>query len=266
MTSEVSVDVRNTKTRRLIEPRSATQPPMVSGTSRVQVGSERIDRAQARCDTMLLMSDLLKYSTLVIMLLAILFASYKGRHAVSASGRSLAWTYVPLIAFLAVSIGPSVVATFIYLGYKSGLMQAGPSGYQFSSFIFQLPLDFALMNWGFVALYVTCRLAPNFRSARSAMWLSAAAMCLLNVPLFFLAPFMVSNVFDAGQGIGVVQAMLSMPLWFVPYPAFLDPDSGIGLLFFAPLAPIPFSGLVSWIVVQFIGGTVSSLKGKALRS
>ena len=219
---------------------------------------------------MLLMSDLFQYSALAVMLLAILLAYYKGRHAVSANGRSLAWTQVPMIAFLTVSIGPSAVATLIYLGYKSGLLEAGPSGYRFSTFIFQLPLDFAVMNWGFVALYVTCRLSPNFGSARpnfgsarSAMWLSATAMSFLNVPLFFLAPEMVSNVFDAGQGIGVIQAMLGMPLW---YPDFLDPDSGIGLLVFAPLAPIPFSGLIGWIAGRFIGWPASSPKGKTARS
>lgn len=122
------------------------------------------------------------------------------------------------------------------------------------------------MNWGFVALYVTCRLSPNFGSARSAMWVSATLMSFLNVPLFFLAPDMISNVFDAGQGIGIIQAMLSMPLWFGPTPAFLDPDSGIGLLVFAPLAPIPFSGLVGWIAGRFIGGTASSPKGETARS
>jgi hypothetical protein len=212
---------------------------------------------------MLLMSDLFKYSALAVMLLAILLAYYKGRRAVSANGRSLAWTQVPLIAFLTVSIGPSAVAILVYLGYKSGLLHAGPSGYQFSTFIFQLPLDFAVMNWGFVALYVTCRLSPNFGSARSAMWLSATVMSFLNVPLFFLAPEMVSNVFDAGQGIGVILAMLSMPLW---YPDFLDPDSGIGLLVFAPLAPIPFSGLIGWIAGRFIGWPASSPKGKTARS
>lgn len=215
---------------------------------------------------MLLMSDLFKHSALAAMLLAILLAFYKGRHAVSANARSLAWTQVPLIAFLTVSVGPSAIATLLYLGYKSGLLQAGPSGYRFSTFIVQLPVDFAVMNWGFVVLYVTCRLAPDFRSARSAMWLSAAVMSLLNVPLFFLAPEMVSNVFDAGQGIGIVQAVLSMPLWFGSYPRFLDPDSGIGLLLFAPLAPIPLAGLVCWIAVQLIGGTASSPKGKTARS
>jgi hypothetical protein len=212
---------------------------------------------------MILMSDRFKYSALAVMLLAILLAYYKGRHAVPANGRSLAWTQVPLIAFLSVSIGPSAVATLIYLGHKSGLLQAGPSGYRFSTLISQLPFDFALMNWGFVALYVTCRLSANLGSARSAMWLSATVMSLVNVPLFFLAPEMVSNVFDAGQGIGVILAMLGMPLW---YPDFLDPDSRIGLLALAPLAPIPFSGLIGWIAGRFIGGTADSPKGKTARS
>ncbi|MCP4615299.1 MAG: hypothetical protein GY844_02565 [Bradyrhizobium sp.] len=215
---------------------------------------------------MLLMSDKSRHVALAVMLLAILLAYYKGRRAVSVNGRSLAWTQVPLIAFLMVSIGPSAVATLIYLGYKSGLLQAGASGYRFSTFIFQLPLDFAIMNWGFVALYVTCRLSPNLASARSTMWLSATPMFLFNVPLFFLAPEMVANVFDAGQGIGVVQAMLSMPVWFGPYPDFLDPDSVIGSLVFAPLAPIPFSGLVGWIAGRTIGRAASSPNGNTARS
>jgi hypothetical protein len=98
------------------------------------------------------------------------------------------------------------------------------------------------------------------------MWLSASAMSFLNVPLFFLAPEMVSNVFDAGQGIGVIQALLSMPLWFGPYPDFLDPDSGIGLLVFAPLAPIPFLGLIGWIAGRFMGWPASSPKRETARS
>jgi hypothetical protein len=239
---------------------------MISGGGRMRVVSERVDPSQAKCDTMPLMSDLFKHAALAVMLLAILLAYYKGRHAVSANGRSLAWTQAPLIAFLTVSVGPSAVAILLYLGYKSGLLQAEPRGYQFSTFIFQLPLEFALMNWGFVALYVTCRLSPNSGSARFAMWLSATAMSFLNVPLFFLAPEMISNARDAGQGIGVIQAVLSMPFWFGPYPKFLDLDSGIGLLVFAPLAPISFSGLIGWIAGRFIGWPASSPKGKAARS
>jgi hypothetical protein len=238
----------------------------MAGSSRIPVEPEPADPAQAQRDTMPLMSDLFKVSALAAMLLAVLLAYAKGRHAVPPNGRSLAWTHVPLIAFLTVSIGPSAVAILIYLGYKSGLLQAGPSGYRLSSHIFQLPLDFAVMNWGFVALYVTCRLLPNLGSARAAMWVSATAMSLLNVPLFFLAPEMVSNVFDAGQGIGVVLAMLGMPLWFGPYPAFLDPNSGIGLLVFAPLAPIPFFGLLGWIAGRLVGWPPSSPRGTTARS
>lgn len=168
----------------------------------------------------------------------------------------------PTIAFLTVSIGPSAVAILIYLGYKAGLLQLGPSGYHFSSFIFQLPLEFALMNWGFVALYVICRLSPNSASARPAMWLSATAMSFFNLPLFLLPPEMVSNVRDAGQGIGIIQAVLSMPLWFGPYPDFLQHESVIGLLVLAPLTPIPFSGLVGWLVGRFTGTTANSPKAK----
>jgi hypothetical protein len=214
---------------------------------------------------MILLSDTFKYATLAVMLLAILLAYFKGRNAVAANGQSLGWTQVPLIALLTVSVGPGAVATLIYLGYEVGLLQAGPKGYQFSIFIFRLPLDFAAMNWGFAALYLMCRLLPNFGSARAAMWLSAIAMALLNVPLFLLAPEMVSNVYDAGQGIGVVQALLSMPIWFGSYPSFLDPDSGIGFLVFAPLAPIPFSGLIGWIAGQVIAAAFRSPNGKTAR-
>lgn len=213
-----------------------------------------------------LLSDAFLYSTLTVMLLAILLAYFKGRNAVSANGQSLAWTQVPLIAFLTVSIGPSVLAVLLYLGYTLGLLQAGPSGYRFSSFVTELPLSFAAMNWGFVALYLTCRLLPNLGAARSAMWLSAIPMSLLNVPLFFTAPEMVANVRDAGQGIGVLQALLTMPVWFGPFPSLLDPDSNIGLLVLAPLAPIPFSGLIGWIAGQFLGRAMSALKGKTARS
>ena len=219
----------------------------------------------------LLTSDLAKYLALAVMLLAILFGYGKGRGVVSASGQSLAWTHVPLIAFAIASIGPSAFAIIIYVGYKFGLIQPPPSGYKFSSYIRDLPFDFAVMNWGFVALYVTCRLWPNFGWARSAMWLSLVAMSLPNVLLFSLAWTMVSNVFDAGQGIGVVEAMLTLPIitliWSPPYPSIFDPDSGIGVVISAPLAPIPFFGLIGWLVVQSIGWTASkSLRKTTMRS
>jgi hypothetical protein len=200
------------------------------------------------------------------MLLAILFGYFKGRSAVSASGQSLAWTNVPLIAFATASIGPSAFAIMIYLGYKVGLIQPGPSGYKFSIFIRDLPFDFAVLNWPFVALYVTCRLWPNFRSARIAMWLSVAAMSLPNILLFFLAPTMVSNVFDAGQGIGIIEAMLMLPIlamiWPGPALGIFDAGFGIGFVISALTAPIPLLGLISWLVVQLFG-TASNSRRKA---
>jgi hypothetical protein len=214
----------------------------------------------------LLTSDLYEYSALAVMLLAILFAYLKGRGAISPNGRSLAWTQVPLIAFAIASLGPSAFAIVIYLGYKIGLIQPPPSGYVFSSYIGGLPLDFAVINWGFVALYVTCRLWQG--SARSAMWLAVVAMSLPNVLLLSLAWTMVANVFDAGQGIGIVEAMLTFPIialiWPGPLPGFLDPDSGIGFVISTLLAPIPFLGLTGWLVGQLFGRTAAKFPRKPM--
>jgi hypothetical protein len=205
----------------------------------------------------ILTSSLSKYLALAVMLLAIALAYLKGRDAASGSGQSTTWTQVPLIAFAIASIGPSVLAIILYLGYKSGLVQPGPAGFHFSTLIRDLPIDFAIINWGFVALYVACRLWPQFGSARSAMWCSVIAMAVPNIVLFFLAPEMVSNVFDAGQGIGVVLAMLSLPIITMilpgPYPEIFDAGFGIGFVISALMAPIPFFGLIGWLAVQLFG-------------
>jgi hypothetical protein len=210
--------------------------------------------------------DSYKYSALAVMLLAILFAYLKGRDAVTASSRSLAWTHVPLIAFAIVSLGPSALAIMIYLGYEIGLIQPPPSGYGFSTYIRDLPFDFAVINWPFVALYLTCRLWPNFGSARSAMWLSVVAMSLPNVLLFSLAGTMVSTVFDAGQGIGVIEATVIFPIiamiWPGPVPGIFDDDSSIGFVISALTAPIPFLGLIGWLAGQLIGRTASDSRPK----
>ncbi len=202
-------------------------------------------------------SDLYKYLTLAVLLLAILFGYRKGRNAVSASGRPLAWTHVPLIAFAIASIGPSVFAIMIYLGYEFGFIQPGPAGYQFSIFIQTLPLDFAIINWGFVALYLLCRLWPNFGSAKSAMWLSVVAMSLPNIVLFALAPEMVSNAKDAGQGIGVIEAMFILPIIAMilpgPIPNIFDAGLGLGFVISVLTAPVPFFGLVGWLAGQLVG-------------
>jgi hypothetical protein len=205
----------------------------------------------------ILTSDLYNYLALAVMLLAILFAYLKGRQAASVSGQSIAWTQVPLIAFAIASIGPSVFAIILYLGYKFGFIQPGPAGYRLSALIRDLPIDFAVINWGFVALYVACRLWPNFGSTRSAMWFSVVAMAVPNIALFSLAWEMVSNVFDAGQGIGVILATLSLPIitmiWSGPYPSIFDAGFGIGFVTSALMAPIPFFGLIGWLVAQLFG-------------
>jgi hypothetical protein len=210
--------------------------------------------------------DSYKYLALAVLLLAILFAYCKGRYAVSASSPSLAWTHIPLIAFAIASLGPSAFAIMIYLGYKLGLIQPEPSGYSFSTFIGDLPFDFAVINWPFVALYLICRLWPNFGSARSAMWLSVVAMSLPNVLLFSLAWTMVSNVFDAGQGIGVIEALLIFPIiaMILPGPAssILDAGFGIGFVISALTAPIPFLGLIGWLGGQSMGRTASNSRRK----
>ena len=196
----------------------------------------------------MLISEPYNYSALAVMLLAVLFGYHKGRSAASASGQPLAWTQVPLIAFAIASLGPSAFATMIYLGYKIGLIQPPASGYRFSTYIQTLPLDFAVLNWGFVTLYLACRLWPNF----FAMWLSVVAMSLPNVLLFALAPTMVSNVFDAGQGIGIVLAMISLPIIAMilpgPFPDIFDAGFGVGFVLSALTAPIPFLGLTGWLM------------------
>jgi len=213
----------------------------------------------------LIENDLYKYLALTVLLLAILFGYRKGRNVVSASGRSLAWTHVPLITLAIASLGPSAFAIMIYLGYKFGLVQPKPSGYRFSTFIRDLPIEFAVINWPFVALYVTCRTWPHISSARPAMWLSVVAMSLPNVLLFSTAGTMVSSAFDAGQGIGVIEAMLIFPIiamiWPGPFPGIFD--EGLGSVISALTAPIPVLGLIGWLAGQFVGWPASKDLQKA---
>ena len=209
----------------------------------------------------ILTSDLYKYLAVVVMLLAILYGYRKGRAVDSASSQSLAWTQVPLIAFVIASIGPSAFAIIIYLGYRFGVIQPGPYGYTFSVFIQDAPFDFAVINWGFVALYLAVRLRPNFGAARVAMWFSVVAMSLPNVVLFSLAWEMVSKAPGAGQGIGVIEAMFILPIiaifWSGALSDIFDPDSGIGFVISALMAPVPFLGLVGWLAGQLIGWAAS---------
>jgi hypothetical protein len=249
----------NRSAGRLVEPFPARRSPIISGCD--WIGRRHPGSSRPHGDVMLtmLISDQYNYLAVAVLLLAILFGTFTGRAVASAGGPSLAWTRVPLIAFAIASIGPSVLAVVIWLAYKSGVVPPPSSGYRFSTFIADMPFQFAVMNWGFVALYLVCRLWPHLGSARSAMGLSVAAMALPNVMLFALAPEMVANVRDAGQGIGVVQAMLSWPLialfWDGPYPGFFDAGFGIGFVISALTAPIPFLGLMGWLAGRAIGGT-----------
>jgi hypothetical protein len=208
-------------------------------------------------------SDLYKYLALAVLLLVILFGYWKGRNAVAASGRSLAWTRVPLIAWVIVSVGPSIFAIMIYLGYKLGLMQPGPGGYQFSILVQAMPLDFAVINWGFVALFLVCRLWPNFRGAKAAMWFSIVAMLVPNILVFALAPEMISGAKDAGQGIGVIEAMLILPIVAMilpgPISGIFDTGFGIGPVISTLMAPMPFLGVIGWL----IGWAASRVRPKA---
>jgi len=186
------------------------------------------------------------------MLLAVAFGYYKGRNAAVVSGQSLTWTQIPLIALAIISIGPSIVAVVLYLAYTFGIIQPGAYGFRFSHvFIFESPIDFALLNWPFLALYLVCRIWPKFGAARLAMWFSVIAMSLPNVLLFQLAPEMVTNAFDAGQGIGITEAMLSLPIitiiWPGAYPSLFDAGFGVGLIVSPLMAPVPLFRF-NWLV------------------
>src|SRR6185295_17586204 len=137
-----------------------------------------------------------RHLALLLMLLAVVYGYLKGRNASVGSGQSLAWTNIPLIALAIISIGPSLYAVILYLTYRFGLVQPPAPGYRFGSLVYSSPVDFALINWAFVPLYVVCRVWPKLGSARVAMWLSVVAMSVPNLVLFGLAPEMISSAVD----------------------------------------------------------------------
>ena len=77
-----------------------------------------------------------------------------------------------------------------------------------------------------------------------------------------LAPEMVTNAFDAGQGIGITEAMLSLPIitiiWPGTYPSLFDSGFGGGLIISALTAPVPLFGLTGWLVGHLVGWFVSA--------
>ena len=202
-----------------------------------------------------MISEWPRYLALILLLLLALFGYFRGR------GRSLAWSNVPLIALATLSIGPSVCAVILYLAYKIGLAQPHASGYKFGSFVYLLPFDFVLMNWAFVPLYVVGRVCPRVGSARLAMWFAVVAMSVPNLILFALAPEMISNVFDAGQGIGIVEAMLLLSpiqlIWPALGSAINDVPFEVSFVVNALTGFLPMLGLVGWLSGGWLGRTAA---------
>ena len=211
-----------------------------------------------------------RYLALTLMLLAVGVGYRKGRGASVGNGRSLAWTNIPLIALAIISIGPSLCAAILYLTYRFGLVQPPAPGYRFGSVVYLLPVDLALMNWAFVPLYVVCRIWPDLVAARLSMWLSVVAMSLPCVVLFGLAPEMLSTARDAGQGIGIIEAVL---MWspiaaIVPGVAsmIIDADTAWMSVLMALAGFLPMLGLMAWLLGQFAGRAVrSELRRQGIR-
>jgi hypothetical protein len=203
-----------------------------------------------------------RYLALIVMLLAVVYGYCKGRSAAAVSGQSLAWTNTPLIALAIISIGPSIFAAILYLTYRFGLVQPPARGFRFGSFVYSLPVDFALMNWAFVPLYVVCRIRPNLGAARLAMWFSVVVMSVPNVVLFGLAPEMISSAYDSGQGIGIIQAVLLWPPIAMIWPGLasliIDADTSLMFVLMALTGVLPTLGLVTWVAGRLVGRAVPS--------
>jgi hypothetical protein len=195
-----------------------------------------------------------RYLALMVLSLLAVFGYCRGRSL------SLAWTNIPLIALAILSIGPSVFAVILYLAYKFGLLQPHAPGYTFSSFVYFLPVDFALLNWAFVPLYVVGRIWPRAGSARPAMWFAVVAMSVPNVVLFGLAPEMVSNARDAGQGIGIIEALLLWSPVQTILPGIFVAVDAAGFEYWFVLSALtgflPILGLVGWLLGQLAGRQV----------
>jgi hypothetical protein len=203
-----------------------------------------------------------RHLALTAMLLAVVYGYCKGRNASVVSGQSLAWTNIPLIALAIISIGPSLCAVILYLTYRFGLVQPHAPGYKFGSLVYLSPVDFALMNWAFVPLYVVCRVWPKFGAARIAMWFSVIAMSVPNLVLFGLAPEMISSAFDAGQGIGIIEAVLLWPPIAMIWPGLasiiIDADTALMFVLMALTGFLPNLGLMAWLVGRLVGRAIPS--------
>jgi hypothetical protein len=191
---------------------------------------------------------------LIVLLLLVAFGYWRGR------SHSPGWSNIPLIAFAIIAIGPSVCAVILYFAYKFGLAQPPARGYEFKSFVYFLPVDFALLNWAFVPLYVVGRIWPRAGSARPAMWFAVVAMSVPNVILFGLASEMVSGAVDAGQGIGIMEAMLLWSPIEMIWPgldAIIDAaGTRYWFVLHALIGFLPTFGLAAWLSGQLFGWQV----------
>ena len=175
--------------------------------------------------------------------------------------QSAACSQVPLIAFAIVFLGPSAVAPImIYLGYKFGLIQPGRFGYSFSTFIRDLPFDFAVINWA-LPLYTWLAACAEFRLGPVCDVVFRGR----NVPpkCFLVFPGLDDGFqrLRCGQGIGVIEAIaviwpIIAMIWPGPAPGIFDPGFGIGFVISTLTAPIPLLGLIGWLAGQLIGDGV----------
>jgi hypothetical protein len=116
------------------------------------------------------------------------------------------------------------------------------------------------MNWAFVPLYVVCRVWPKLGAARIAMWFSVVAMSVPAAILFALAPEMISSAFDAGQGIGIIEAALFWSPLSMIWPGLasiiIDADTAFMFVLMALTGFLPNLGLIAWLVGQLAGRSV----------
>jgi hypothetical protein len=85
-------------------------------------------------------------------------------------------------------------------------------------------------------------------------------MSVPNIVLFGLAPEMVSNARDAGQGIGIIEAVLLWsPIQTILPGIFAIVDAAgfeYSFVLNALTGLLPTVGLVAWLLGQLVGGQV----------
>ena len=92
------------------------------------------------------------------------------------------------------------------------------------------------------------------------MWFAVVAMSVPNVVLFGLAPEMISSARDAGQGIGIIQAVLLWsPIQTILPGIFAIADAAgfeYSFILYALTGFLPILGLVAWLLGQLVGRLV----------